>query len=80
MKCFVIQPFSPTYDARFADTFEPAILNAGMKPYRVDRDPAVSIPIEEIETNIGSSACCFAEISEDNPNVWFELGYAIGLK
>lgn len=80
MKCFVIQPFTPTYDARFADTFEPAILAAGMTAYRVDQDAGVSIPIEEIESNISSAFCCFADITEDNPNVWFELGYAIALK
>jgi hypothetical protein len=43
----------------------------------VDRDPSVSIPIEDIQTGIESCEACLAEISTDNPNVWFELGYAI---
>jgi hypothetical protein len=30
-----------------------------------------------IEKKISESAACFAELSEDNPNIWFELGYAI---
>ncbi len=32
---------------------------------------------ETIVEEITKSVACFAEISEDNPNVWFELGYAI---
>jgi hypothetical protein len=76
--CFVMQPFDRgTFDKRYEDIFDPAIRAAGFEPYRVDRDPSVSIPIEEIEAGIRSSQLCLAEITTDNPNVWFELGYAI---
>ncbi len=76
--CFVMQPFDRgPFDKRYADVFEPAIREAGLDPYRVDRDPAASIPIDKIEDGIRTAEVCFAEISTDNPNVWFELGYAI---
>lgn len=76
--CFVIQPFDKsTFDKRYTDIFEPAIINAGLKPYRVDRDPSIRIPIEEIEKKITDSKICFAEITTDNPNVWYELGFAM---
>lgn len=76
--CFVIQPFDgSTFDKRYADIFSPAIQNAGLEPYRVDQDPEVSIPIQDIERAIQDSAMCLADITLDNPNVWFELGYAI---
>lgn len=76
--CFVIQPFDGgVFDKRYQDVFEPAIRSAGLEPYRVDRDPKVSIPIEDIEKGIKNSRLCFAEITTDNPNVWFELGYTI---
>lgn len=76
-KCFVIQPFDKdTYDRRFKDCFEPAIRNAGLEPYRVDEDFSVSVPIEDIEKGIQESAICFAEITTNNPNIWYELGYA----
>lgn len=75
--CFVIQPFDKDkFDKRFKDIFEPAIKNAGLIPYRIDRDLAVRIPIEDIEDKIQESKICFAEITTDNPNVWYELGYA----
>jgi hypothetical protein len=78
MRCFVIQPFDgDKFDRRFEDTFAPAIKDGGFEPYRVDRDPSVNIPIEEIEKEIRASAVCFAEITTNNANVWFELGFAI---
>jgi hypothetical protein len=57
--------------------FEPAIRRTGLRPNRVDLDPSVSIPIADIETGIRDAAICFAEITTDSPNVWFELGFAI---
>lgn len=79
--CFVIQPFDKDkFDRRFDETFAPAIQNANLEPYRVDRDPGVRIPIDVIEKKIIESAICFAEITTDNPNVWYELGYAFACK
>lgn len=77
MKCFIIQPFSQTYQKRYKDVFAPAIIASGLKPYKVDEDPSAAIPIEQIEQEIRSSDVCFADISEDNANVWFELGFAL---
>lgn len=75
--CFVIQPFDgDKFDKRFTDIFEPAIKESGYQAYRVDQDHSVTIPIEDIENKIRESEFCFAEISTDNPNVWYELGYA----
>jgi nucleoside 2-deoxyribosyltransferase len=74
----MIQPFDGgPFDKRYEDTIAPAIAAAGLEPYRVDRDPRVVIPIDEIEEGIRASQACVAEISTNNPNVWFELGYAI---
>jgi len=77
-KCFVMQPFDGgVFDKRYEDTFAHAIRDAGLEPYRVDQDPNASIPIQHIESGIRDSRLCFAEITRDNPNVWFELGFAI---
>jgi hypothetical protein len=76
--CFIIQPFDGgPFDKRYEDILVPAVSAAGLEPYRVDRDPSVSIPIDEIEAGIRSSDVCLAEITTDNPNVSFELGFAI---
>jgi hypothetical protein len=76
-KCFVIQPFDGgKYDKRFTDVYSPAIEAAGLEPYRVDKDPGVEIPIEAIEDGIREAVVCVADITTDNPNVWYELGFA----
>lgn len=76
--CFVIQPFDAgPFDKRYDDVFVPAVEDAGLEAYRVDRDPSALIPIEEIERGIRRADICLADISLPNPNVWFEVGYAI---
>lgn len=75
--CFIIQPFDDgQFDKRYKDIIEPAIKNLGLVPYRVDEDHSTIVPIENIEKGIRDSVICLADISEDNPNVWYELGYA----
>ena len=79
-RCFVMQPFDGgTFDKRYKDVYAPAIQDADLEPYRVDRDPSVSIPIDDIESGIRNSEICLADITTDNPNVWFELGFAIAV-
>jgi hypothetical protein len=80
-RCFVIQPFDKgAFEQRYDDVLAPAIKNADLEPYRVDQDPSVSIPIDSIENGILNSELCLADITLDNPNVWFEVGYAIAAK
>jgi len=75
--CFVIQPFDGgPFDKRYEEVLVPAITGAGLEPYRVDRDPNAGVVIESIEVGIKSAAICVADITTDNPNVWYELGFA----
>jgi len=76
--CFVIQPFDEgRFDKRYEDVYVPAIEAASLEAYRVDRDPSATIPIEQIEDGIRRADACLADVSTNNPNVWFELGFAI---
>ena len=75
--CFIIQPFDKgPFDKRFDDIIEPAIHDAGLTAYRVDRDPGVVVLIDEIEKGISNSVAVVADITIDNPNIWYEVGYA----
>ncbi|CAM8826342.1 nucleoside 2-deoxyribosyltransferase [Burkholderia pseudomallei] len=74
--CFVIQPFTDIYNKRFDDLYKPAIEAAGMTAYRVDQDSSATVLVEAIEKNIKRAAVCLADITDDNPNVWYELGFA----
>ncbi len=78
--CFIIQPFdSGKFDKRYKETFAPATIAAGFEPYRVHEDPRAGVLITSIEDGIRSAAVCLADITADNPNVWFELGFALAV-
>lgn len=77
--CCIFQPFDDgPFDKRYDEVVAPAVMSAGLDPYRVDRDASATIPIDELHEQVQSSAVCLADITTDNPNVWYELGYAIG--
>lgn len=42
--------------------------------YKRYHRPGVQVPIESIEQGIRKATVCLADITEDNPNVWYELG------
>ncbi len=77
--CFVIQPFDNggPYDKRYRDVLAPAIRDAGLDPYRVDEDPGTTILIDDIEKGIRESEVCLADITTNNPNIWYEVGFAL---
>lgn len=75
--CFVIQPFDKgRFDKRYNDVYDPAIKDAGLEPYRADQDVKAEILIDAIEEGIKNASVCLADITSDNPNVWYELGFA----
>lgn len=78
--CFVIQSFdSGKFDRRYIETIRPALIKADVDPQRADEILGLNPVIDKIEKAIESAAICIAEVSEDNPNVWLELGYALAL-
>ncbi len=79
-RCFIIQPFNEDkYEHRYEDVFRPAIEEAQVEPYRVDRDLTAEKLVSAIEKGIKNADVCFAEITSCNRNVWYELGYATAL-
>jgi hypothetical protein len=78
--CFVIQSFDgATYDRRYRESIRPALLKAEVEPQRADEILGLNPIVEKIEKAIEAASICIAEVSEDNPNVWLELGYALAL-
>lgn len=77
-RCCVFQPFDKgPHDKRYEDTIAPAIRAAELEPYRVDRDDGAVIPVETLHDEIRGATLCLADITIQNPNVMYELGYAI---
>ncbi len=78
--CFVIQRFDGgVYDRRYRETFAPAIEAGGAKPVRADEVLGTTPVIEKIEAGLRNATIAFADVSEDNPNVFLELGFALSL-
>lgn len=78
--CFVIQCFDgDIYDRRYRETFAPAIEKAGAKPIRADEVLGTKPVVEKIEQGLRAADVAFAEVSENNANVFLELGYALAL-
>jgi|ERR1700728_343836 len=77
--CFVIQPFDKggPYDKRYRGVLVAAVTDAGLEPYRVDEDPATTILIDDIEKGIREAEVCLADITTNNPNIWYEVGFAL---
>ncbi len=77
-RCCVFQPFDKgDFDKRFDDVLVPAIEAADMEPYRVDRDAGSVIPVDTLHREIRAATACVADITTRNPNVMYELGFAI---
>jgi hypothetical protein len=77
-ECFVIQPFdNGKFDQRYSDTFKPAIESADLTRYRVDKDPVVNDLLVGIKEGIDRASAFLADVTLDNPNVWYELGHAM---
>ena len=78
-QCCVFQIFDDggAYDKRYDEVILPAVEAADLEPYRVDRDAGAEIPIDTLHEEIRKSVVCLADITPDNPNVWYELGFAV---
>lgn len=74
--CFMISPFGGYFDLYWEALLQPAITDAGLKPTRAD-DPLVSSNvIDDIWRLINEASVVLADLTNKNPNVFYELGLA----
>ena len=78
-QCCVFQIFDDggASDKRYDEVILPAIKAPDLEPCRVDRDAGAEIHIDTLHEEIRRSAVCLADITPDDPNVWYELGFAV---
>jgi hypothetical protein len=79
-KIFVIMPFSEPFDTLYRQVINPVATGLGFEVVRVDEVVGPGVIIEDIQRQIESSHAVVAEISTQNPNVFYELGYAHALR
>ena len=78
--CFVMQPFGPPLGTYYEKIYKPAIEKAGLKPMRADADIfGTGKIIDQVWRGIIEAKVLVAELTNRNPNVFYELGLAHAL-
>ena len=73
---FVVMQFTDEYNALYQDVIKPTCEAFGYLVIRGD-DPNLNGPIiEDVTRSIRESSIVIADITPDNPNVFYEVGYA----
>lgn len=74
--CFVICPFHEPFNEYYAEIFQPAVEETGLRPLRADEIFSPGIFMRDVVTGIFQSSVVLAELSGKNANVFYELGLA----
>ncbi len=76
-KAFVLMPFREPYNSYYAEIYKPALEAAAYTVFRVDDlDPTPRPIILDIQQSIFEANLILCDISDLNPNVFYELGLA----
>jgi len=75
MKCFIIMPFADEFDT-VKEAIKTAVTNTNNDYFRADEYYKVGKISEQICFMIDESDVCICDITKNNPNVIWELGYA----
>jgi hypothetical protein len=75
---FVAMPFSDDFDDLFHYAISGAVREVGLLCERIDRQSFVGDVLERLKREIESARLVIADVSNSNPNVCLEVGYAWG--
>jgi hypothetical protein len=79
-RCFVLLPAgNPHYVTLFEELFSLAIMKAGLIPYRLQQSHTTPLPIEMLVQELGAADAVFADLSQNDVDIWFALGCALAL-
>ena len=77
--CFVLMPFSAAQQPLYEDHLKPTVESAGLRCQRADDIPAISLITWDIWERVNRARFLIAELTGQNPNVFYELGLAHAL-
>ena len=77
--CFVVMQFSDDFGVLYKDVIKPVCEQYGYHVVRGDDFYTSGQILEDITQSIRSSALVIADVTPDNANVFYELGYAHGI-
>lgn len=74
--CFVISPFGDPFDTYFSHIVKPALEDCGLYAIRGDSLYRPTTIVDDIWQGIRDAKLLIAELTDRNPNVFYELGLA----
>ena len=77
--CFVLMPFSPTFNGIWQTVLRPTVQASGDICFRADDIFAPGLIMNDILRSIREADYIIADLTEQNPNVYYELGLAHAL-
>ncbi|MCK5122060.1 MAG: hypothetical protein KAQ91_08750 [Methylococcales bacterium] len=78
-KAFVVMQFSDEYNALFNEVIKPICVEFNYDVIRADDMYTTGLIIEDITRAIKDSSLVIADITPNNANVYYEVGYAHGI-
>lgn len=75
---FVAMPINPETEDRFHYGIQAPIDTLGCLCERIDKSPGTGDIVERIKESINRSVVVVADLTDFNPNVFLEVGYAWG--
>lgn len=76
---FVVMQFTEEFNSLYKEVITPVCVSHGFTPVRADDIYNNGLIVEDIARSIRESALVIADITPDNPNVYYEVGYAHGI-
>jgi hypothetical protein len=76
--CFVAMPFGGRSE-RYQLIYRPAIIDAGYTPFRGDESQRAGPVVPEIQEQLRGAAAILADLTDNNFNVAYEIGFAHAL-
>ena len=77
--CFVVMQFTEEYNALYKDVIKTTCEEFDYKVIRGDDFYHSGLIIEDITRSIRESSLIIADVTENNPNVFYEVGFAHGI-
>ena len=78
-KAFVVMQFGDPYDQYYSEIIKKICNQYGVEVKRADENYGSGMILSDIVQDINSSKLIIADISTNNPNVYYEVGYAHAL-
>ena len=76
---FIVSQFGDYYDVLYDEVIRPVCERLNYNPIRGDEVTSCTLILDDIITSIRSASVIIADITPDNPNVFYEVGYAHAL-